>query len=117
MHQWTVLMMTVIISAMSLESVGSKEGRAEIVSAHCTLSWEKSQKTETGDCQFRQAFGNVQIWMGKRWAFDFPASEREKSYQRENRTTQIIFKRTGDYTLIINQSKRQADHSTTQIER
>jgi len=98
-------MITIVVGAMSIDSFTTREGMAEIVEAHCTLTWEKQQKTEVGDCHFRQAFGNVQIWMGERWAFDFPASELGKSYKRDNQTTQISFTRKGQYTLIIDQSR------------
>ena len=104
-HQWTAIMMTIVVGTMSVDSFGAREGKAEIVEAHCTLTWEKQQKAEVGDCHFRQAFGNVQIWMGERWAFDFPASELGKSYQRDNQTTQISSTRKGQYTLIIEQSR------------
>ena len=105
MQQWPALMMTVVVGTMSVDSFATREGKAEIVKAHCTLTRERQKKTEVGDCHFRQAFGNVQIWMGERWAFDFPASELGKSYQRDNQTSQISFTRKGQYTLIIDQSR------------
>ena len=112
MHRWPTLMITIVAGTMSVDSFTPREGKAEIVEAHCTLTWQEPQKTEVGDCHFRQAFGNVQIWMGQRWAFDFPASELGKSYQRDNQTTQIGFTRKGQYTLIIDQSRNKAHKIT-----
>ena len=43
-------MMTIVVGTMSVDSYGAKEGKAEIVEAHCTLKWEKQQKAEVGDC-------------------------------------------------------------------
>jgi hypothetical protein len=103
MKKLTELMMTVTIAAISMDTVTTKMGRTEIVTAYCTLTWNEQRKKEEGECHFRQAFGNVQIWMGQRWAFDFPSREQGKSYQRSNEKNRIIFTREGEYKLTMYQ--------------
>ena len=76
---------------------------AEIVSAQCRLIRYGGQATsaETFPCDFRQSGGNVQVW-SQRWNFDFPYSQRDKSYIRINGTP-LKFTRTGQYTLEVRQ--------------
>ena len=82
--------------------------QAEIVSAWCSLMWRDGrQQIEQGPCQFRQAFGNVQVWMGDRWVFDFSAAGQGRYYTRRNRKDFIRFER-GDYILTIVQGGRPA---------
>ena len=99
-----------VVMAMVLNGVGPERTSAEIVKAYCTLTWEEQRPMEQGDCDFRQAFGNVQILMGKRWIFDFPDSERGKSYERDNQETGISFKRKGEYTIKIYQTRKASDN-------
>ena len=103
MQRLTVLMMTVTIAALSVDTVAAKRGRTEIVTAYCTLKWREQSRKDEGECHFRQAFGNVQIWMGQRWAFEFPTKEQGKSYQRSNEKNRIIFTKEGDYKLTAYQ--------------
>ena len=103
MQRWKMLIMTVAIATLSVDTVAAKRGRTEIVTAYCTLTWKEPRRKEEGNCRFRQAFGNVQIWMGNRWIFDFPSKEQGKSYQRNNEKTKISFTRKGEYTLMIYQ--------------
>ena len=82
--------------------------QAEIVRAWCSLMWRDGrQQIEQGPCQFRQAFGNVPVWMGDRWVFDFPAAGQGRYYTRRNRKDFIRFER-GDYILTIVQGGRPA---------
>ena len=54
--------------------LGAAPVQAEIVQAWCSLMWRDGRgQIEQGPCDLRQAFGNVQVWMGERWAFDFSA--------------------------------------------
>ena len=103
MQRLTVLMMTVTVAALSVDTVAAKRGRTEIVNAYCTLKWRERNRKDEGECHFRQAFGNVQIWMGQRWAFEFPSREQGKSYQRSNEKNRIVFTRKGEYTLTVYQ--------------
>ena len=80
--------------------------QAEIVQAWCSLMWRDGRaQIEQGPCAFRQAFGNVQVWMGKRWAFDFPAEGQGRTYTRRNRNDFIRFER-GGYILTVFQGGR-----------
>ena len=75
--------------------------QAEIVQAWCSLMWRDGrEQIEQGPCDFRQAFGNVQVWMGERWAFDFPEGGQGRYYTRRNRTNFIRFER-GSYILTV----------------
>ena len=105
MRKMRISIMTTVM-ALILNGIGPERSAAEIVKAYCTLTWEEHKPGEKGDCDFRQAFGNVQVWMGQRWLFDFPDSERGRSYLRENTKTGIIFTRKGQYTLKVTQSGR-----------
>ena len=79
--------------------------QAEIVEAWCSLIWRDGRgKIEQGPCDFRQAFGNVQIWMGERWAFDFPSEGQGRYYTRRNRNDFIRFER-GGYILTVFQGR------------
>ena len=75
--------------------------QAEIVQAWCSLMWREGHaQIEQGPCHFRQSFGNVQVWMGERWTFDFPAEGQGRYYTRRNRNNFIRFER-GGYTLTV----------------
>ena len=76
---------------------------AEIVPAQCRLIRYGGMETpvESFPCDFRQSGGNVQVW-SQRWNFDFPYSQRDKSYIRINGTP-LKFTRTGQYTLEVRQ--------------
>ena len=104
--RWTVPWLAIFIAVIGLDVCTARWAKTEIVWAHCTLTWKKQRRMEEGDCRFRQAFGNVQIWMGERWVFDFPAKELGKTYQRTNNAKEISFTRDGAYTLIIQQDGR-----------
>ena len=59
--------------------------QAEIVEAWCSLIWRDGRGDRARSLHFRQAFGNVQVQMGERWAFDFPAEGQGRYYTRRNR--------------------------------
>ena len=75
--------------------------QAEIVQSWCSVMWRDGRaQIEQGPCDFRQALGNVQVWMGERWAFDFPAEGQGRFYTRRNRKNFIRFER-GGYILTV----------------
>ena len=75
--------------------------QAEIVKAWCAVTWpDTNRQPATGDCDFRQAFGNVQVWMGDRYEFDFLADGRVKTYERRN-TEDFISSQRGGYILQV----------------
>jgi len=76
--------------------------RADTTTAYCQLSrHDHTIALESGPCQFSQRQGNVDVRMGKRWAFHFPADQQGKSYQRSNSEQGLRFTREGDYTLSV----------------
>ena len=88
-----VIAITTVLSAALVQ--------AEIVQAWCSLiSRDGRGQIEQGPCDFRQAYGNVQVWMGERWAFDFPAEGQGRFYTRRNRKNFIRFER-GGYILTV----------------
>ena len=95
-----VIVITTVFSAAPVQ--------AEIVQAWCSLMWRDGRaQIEQGPCDFRQAFGNVQVWMGERWAFDFPADGQGRYYTRRNRNDFIRFER-GGYILTVFQGGQPA---------
>jgi hypothetical protein len=52
-------------------------------------------------CRFSQRQGNVNVEMGKRWAFRFASDADGKDVQRENTATGIRFNSEGHYTLSV----------------
>jgi hypothetical protein len=50
---------------------------------------------------FSQSQGNVNVQMGKRWAFRFDANQQGIGDQRENQDNGLRFNREGDYTLSV----------------
>lgn len=75
---------------------------SEIRSAQCRLiRYGDVTQIETFPCDFRQAFGNVQVW-SSRWKFNFTAREQGETYIRINRIP-LTFTRTGQYTLEVAQ--------------
>ena len=75
--------------------------QAEIVQAWCSLMWRDGPgQIAQCPCDFRQAFGNVQVWMGERWAFNFSAEGQGRYYTRRNRNNFIRFER-GGYILTV----------------
>jgi hypothetical protein len=52
-------------------------------------------------CRFSQRQGNVNVEMGKRWAFRFVCDADGKDVQRENTATGIRFSNEGHYTLSV----------------
>ncbi len=76
--------------------------RADSTIAYCQLSrHDHTIPVESGPCQFSQHQGNVNVLMGKRWAFRFPADQQGQSYQRSNSEQGLRFNREGDYTLSV----------------
>ena len=76
--------------------------RADNTVAYCQLSrHDHTIALESGPCQFSQRQGNVDVRMGKRWAFHFPADQQGQSYQRSNSEQGLRFTREGDYTLSV----------------
>ena len=93
------LMRPLVIAVTTVLSAAPAQ--AEIVQAWCSLMWRDGRaQIEQGPCDFRQAFGNVQVWMGERWAFDFPADGQGRYYTRRNRNDFIRFER-GGYILTV----------------
>ncbi len=85
--------------------------QAEIRKAWCVVTWpETCREPVSGDCDFRQAFGNVQVWMGDRYEFDFPADEQGRTYERQNDAGDFIrFQRGGaGYVLKVFQRGKPA---------
>ncbi|AKN60031.1 hypothetical protein WB44_01590 [Synechococcus sp. WH 8020] len=75
---------------------------AEISPSKCRLiRYGDTNTVETFNCDFRQAFGNVQVW-SDRWNFEFPIAEQGKSFIRINRIP-LTFTRNGQYTLEVSQ--------------
>ena len=98
-NQRETMKRALVIAAAFLLSTAA--ANAEIVKAWCAVTWpETNRKRATGDCDFRQAFGNVQVWMGDRYKFDFRADDRGKTYERRNTEDFISFQR-GGYTLQV----------------
>ena len=80
--------------------------QAEIVKSWCSLTWRDGRHpTEQGPCDFRQAFGNVQVWMDNRWSFNFPAEGQGRFYTRRNKKDFIRFER-GGYILTVFQGSQ-----------
>ena len=80
--------------------------QAEIAKAWCSLTWRDGRhQTEQGPCDFRQAFGNVQVWMDSRWTFNFPAEGQGRFYTRRNKKDFIRFER-GGYILTVFQGSQ-----------
>ena len=76
--------------------------RADSTLAYCQLSrHDHTIAVESGPCQFSQRQGNVNVLMGQRWAFRFPADQQGQSYQRSASDQGLRFNREGDYTLSI----------------
>jgi hypothetical protein len=98
-----VIAITTVLSAAPAQ--------AEIVQAWCSLMWRDGRaQIEQGPCHFRQAFGNVQVWMGERWTFDFPAEGQGRYYTRRNRNDFIRFER-GGYILTVFQGGQPGSQS------
>ena len=80
--------------------------QAEIRQAWCVVTWpDTNRERATGDCHFRQAFGNVQVWMGDRYAFDFPYDDQGHTYERQNAGDFIDFKRGGYILKVFQRGK------------
>ena len=76
--------------------------RADSTLAYCQLSrHDHTIAVESGPCQFSQRQGNVNVLMGQRWAFRFPADQQGQSYQRSASDQGLRFNREGDYTLRV----------------
>ena len=76
--------------------------RADSTLAYCQLSrHDHTIAVESGPCQFSQRQGNVNVLMGQRWAFRFPADQQGQSYQRSASDQGLRFNREGDYTLSV----------------
>ena len=99
MHRSVLSLLTLIgIAALSQQP----PARADTTTAYCQLSrHDHTIALESGPCQFSQRQGNVDVRMGKRWAFHFPADQQGKSYQRSNSEQGLRFTREGDYTLSV----------------
>ena len=97
-----------IALAASASLLSVAPAQAEIVKAWCAVTWpDTNHERATGDCDFRQAFGNVQVWMGDRYEFDFRADDRDRTYERRNTDDFISFKR-GGYILQVFQGGKPA---------
>ena len=82
--------------------------QAEIVKAWCVVTWtDGSRDRETGNCDFRQSGGNIQVWMGDRWKFVFLDVERGQSYERNN-TEDFVGLKRGGYVLQVFQGGQPA---------
>jgi len=91
------------VSGLGLALLGwAGSARADSTEAYCLLSrHDHTMPMESGPCQFSQRQGNVNVLMGKRWAFRFDADQQGTSYQRSNSEQGIRFSRDGNYTLDV----------------
>ena len=75
--------------------------RADSTTASCILSrHDHTLPLEKGPCTFSQPQGNATVRFG-RWAFDFPAAEQGRRYERSASSEGIRFNREGHYTLQV----------------
>ena len=94
--------LTALASAAALfavsEPIDPPVSMAEISPSQCKLiRYGAITTVEKFPCDFRQAFGSVQVW-SKNWNFEFPYKEQGKTTIRINRIP-LTFTRTGQYTL------------------
>ena len=90
--------LTVALTSAALASPAWADSRA----AFCRLSrHDHTIPVEEGPCRFSQRQGNVNVEMGKRWAFRFASDADGKDVQRENIANGIRFSREGHYTLSV----------------
>ena len=88
---------------LALATTGqTSPARADSREAFCRLSrHDHTIPVEESPCRFSQRQGNVNVEMGKRWAFRFASDADGKDVQRENTATGIRFSREGHYTLSV----------------
>ncbi|MCX5940337.1 MAG: hypothetical protein NTX18_04820 [Cyanobium sp. LacPavin_0818_WC50_MAG_67_9] len=92
-----LLFLLVLLSA----SGAAPAARADSTTATCILSrHDHTLPLEKGPCTFSQRQGNATVRFG-RWAFDFPAAEQGRRYERTASSEGIRFNREGHYTLQV----------------
>ena len=75
---------------------------AAIVETKCTITHYKKRTNRTTNCRWRQAQGNVQVWLnGRDKAYEFNAKEQGQAYIRINTSDRITLTRLGRFSLTI----------------
>jgi hypothetical protein len=99
-----LLQVNAALALLGLSLVSWQEiARADSTEAFCQLSRHDLMiAVESEPCLFSQRQGNVNVQMGKGWAFRFDANQQGIGYQRENLDNpRIRFNCEGEYTLSV----------------
>ena len=91
-----------ILAALASISLLSGPASAAIVETRCTITYYKKNTNQTTNCKWRQAQGNVQVWVdGRNKSFRFKAEGQGEKYVRINTSDRITLTRIGRYSLTI----------------
>ena len=92
---------TLTAAALAIAALAAP-AQADTISAYCMLMWDDNSKdTIKAPCTFSQYEGNAYVEDFNFYKFAFPAAEQGKTYERDNSSTSITFKRKGQYTLGV----------------
>lgn len=93
---------TILTGAALAIAALAAPAQADSTSAYCMLMWvDTSKDTIKAPCTFSQYGGNAYVNGFDNYKFAFPAAEQGKTYERDNKSTSITFKRKGQYTLGV----------------
>ena len=91
-----------ILFALATTTLLAGPASAAVVETKCTITHYKKGTNRTTECKWRQAQGNVQVWLnGRKKPYRFNATGQGHKYVRINTSNRITLTRLGRFSLTI----------------